>query len=124
MAIHAPITSADEWFIGEDKTIDIDVNQTDGTTAQNMTGWALTWELLDQAGGTVLLTKTTALGEIAIGDGDATGDRASVTIDAADTAVASLPDGPGDYYHALRRTESGSGALLAYGGAALGQASI
>ena len=124
MAIQAPITAADQLWIGEDKTLRIDVKQTDGTTAQTMTGWALTWELLDRSGGEVLLTKTTGAGEIAIGNGDGTDDRASVTIDDVDTEEASLPDGPGNYYHALRRTDAGSEALLSYGGVLLQRASI
>lgn len=68
----------------EDRPIQIDVNQSDGTTPQTMTGWALTWELLDRENGTVLVTKTTGAGDITIGNGDGTNDRASFTLTDAD----------------------------------------
>ncbi len=79
--VRADVGSDQHVFIGEDRTIHIDVNQSDGTTAQTMTGWALTWELLDRQGGTVLVqARPRGGGTITIGDGDDTDDRAAVAI--------------------------------------------
>ena len=123
-AKEARIAESHHWMIGEDRTIRIDVLQSDDVTPQAMTGWALTWELLDKRGGTVLLSKTTAAGGITIGNGDATDDRATIPV--ADTdleAVASLAV-PGTFFHVLRRTDAGSEAVLAFGDAVIQEASV
>ncbi len=109
------ILASDEWFVGEDKTIVIDVLQADESTPQAMTGWALTWELMDSADGPVLLTKTTALSEITISTGADTNDRATITV--LDTDTEGI--GPGWYYHRLRRTDAGLELRLSYGDALL-----
>lgn len=116
-AKEANITAAEAWFKGEDRTINIDVDQADGTTPQNMTGWALTWELMSANSGPAVLTKTTALGGIAITNGDGTNDRAAVTILDTDTEPTTLPAGV--YYYRLRRTDAGNETVLAYGTAVL-----
>ena len=115
MATRFDIDASDGWFIGEDKTIEIDVVQSDGSTAQTMTGWALTWELKrSQFHSTVLISKTTASG-ISIGNGDGTDDRASITV--ADTDTEDLE--PGTYYHQLRRSDAGSEVILSRGDAVI-----
>ena len=125
-AVESPIAESVHWFVGEDRTLLYDVTS-DGTAAQTMTGWALTWELLDKrasAGGTVLLTKTTGAGTITIGNGAGTDDRATVTIADVDTESGTLPNGPGTYFTVLRRTDAGSEVTLAFGDAVIQRASI
>lgn len=112
-AREANITLADNLTIGEDRPLAYDVKQSDDTTAQTMTGWALTWELLDRRGGNVVLTKTTAGGSIVIGNGVGTNDRATVSIAAADTLALSF--GAREYWCTLRRTDAGSAVELAFG---------
>jgi len=110
VAIRFDIDASDEFFIGTDQTIQIDVKQSDESTAQTMTGWALTWELKDSPNGTVQISKTVGAG-IAIGNGSGTDDRASITIADDDTEALE----PGVYYHQLRRTDAGSERLLSFG---------
>ena len=106
------ITSADGFFIGEDKTLLIDVVQSDGSTAQNMDSWALIWELMTSPTGSVVLTKITGSG-ITIGDGDGTDDRATVVITDEDTE--GLSAGPARYYHRLRRSDANTEYNLSWG---------
>ena len=118
--VKAAIGRDQNLYIGEDRTINVDVNQSDGTP-QPMTGWALTWELTDRAGGTVLLTKTVGSG-ITIGNGDGTDDRAAITL--ADGDTEGLTDGAGIYYYYLRRTDGDSEVNMAFGPVHLLKASI
>ena len=118
-AVVADITVEDAWITGEDRTIIFDVKQSDGVTPQTMTGWALTWELKVSATGATSLSKTTASG-IAIGNGVGTDDRATVTIAKANTSALD----EGTYFHQLRRTDSGSALVLAYGTAFLKETGI
>ena len=111
MALNQPITTSDNFFAGEDKTITFDVTQADGTTPQVMTGWALTWELKASVTGAIAISKTTAAGTVALSSKFGTNDRATVTIADGDTESA----GAGAYYHHLRRTDAGSEQILAYG---------
>ena len=106
------ITSVDGFFIGEDKTLTIEVVQSDGSTAQTMTGWALIWELMTSPTGSVVLTKTTSSG-VTIGDGDGTDDRATVVITDEDTEALSA--GPARYYHRLRRSDDNTEYNLSFG---------
>ena len=111
MALSQSITSSDNIFTGEDKTITFDVTQADGTTPQVMTGWALTWELKASVTGAVQISKTTTAGTIALSNKFGTNDRATVTIADGDTETV----GGGAYYHHLRRTDAGNEQILAYG---------
>lgn len=126
-AVEAKIQESEHWFIGEDRSIVIDVTS-DGTTPQTMTGWALTWELLTQRGGTVLITKATGGSGITIGNGSGTNDRATVVVTDVDTegdgTANDPPLDPGTYFHVLRRTDSGSESVLAFGDAVLQEASL
>ena len=115
MSIDAPIATADNWFIGEDRTLEFTVVDSAGT-AQNITGWALEWVLRDAPGNaTALLTKTVGDG-ITITDGAA--GRCDVAI--ADTDTESLS--PNLLFHTLRRTDDGLETVLAFGEALLKQA--
>lgn len=117
-AIESPIRESEHWYIGEDRTLRYPVTESDGSTAQTMTGWSLTWELLDRRGGTAVISKATGSG-IVIGDHNGTDDRAVVTILAADSEDLE----PGTYWYVLRRTNSGNAAVLAFGDAVLQRAS-
>lgn len=120
-AAEAHVAESEHFFIGEDRSLVIDVTS-DGTTPQTMTGWALTWELMDRKGGTALITKATGGSGITIGNGSGTNDRATVVITDADTEA--ITQGAGTYYHVLRRTDSGSETVLAFGDFYLQRASI
>lgn len=119
MGIVANILESVNWFIGEDKTINIDVNQSDGTTPQAMTGWALTWELKDSPNGAIKVSKTVGSG-ITIGNGDGTNDRAAIAIADTDTE----PLNPGTYYHQLRRSDAGNEVIQAFGDAVLRESGL
>lgn len=100
------IADGDNWFIGEDKTIRIDVVDADDA-AQAMTGWTLVWELKAASRSTsALISKTPS-----IGNGSGTDDRATITV--ADTDTEALE--PGTYYHHLRRSDAGSEQVLSHG---------
>ncbi len=110
MAVRFNITADEDFFIGADQPIEIDVKQSDGSTPQAMTGWALTWELKDSPADTAHFSKTVG-GGISIGNGSGTDDRATITV--ADTDTEPLE--PGLYYHQLRRTDAGSERILSFG---------
>jgi hypothetical protein len=96
---------------GEDRIIHIDV--TDANNARvNMTGYTLTWRLEDITGANAI-TKGTGGSGIALSSslGDATLDRAIITLAAGDTS--SLAAGRCSHY--LRRTDSGQNRVLARG---------
>jgi len=119
MAIRFNITKEDEFFIGEDRSIAINVKQSDESTAQTMTGWALAWELKPSPGEAAGISKTTVSG-IAIGNGSGTDDRATITIADDDTEALE----PGVYYHQLRRTDAGSEQLLSFGDVTLRESGL
>lgn len=127
-AVEARIAESEHWFIGEDRTLVFDVTS-DGTTPQTMTGWALTWEMLERRGGnSVLISKTTGAAQITISNGAGTNDRATVAITDVDTEGDGTdndpPLDPGTYFYVLRRTDAGSESVLAFGDAVLQEASL
>lgn len=114
MAKRFDIVASDNWFTGESKTLEIDVLQSDGATAQAMTGWTLEWKLLTGKGGSELISKSTGGSGIAIGNGDGTDDRATITIEASDTSDLVI-NHLTQYYHELWRTDTDLEALLSFG---------
>ena len=117
MAIRFDIGKDQHFYIGEDTVITFDVVEDDEITPQNMAGWGLTWEmkaLPSTPSASAVITKTVGSG-IAIGNGSATDDRATVTIDDDDTEGLT----PGVYYHQLRRTDAGTEVILTVGDALL-----
>lgn len=122
MAIEQNIDNDDDWFIGEDKTLgNADdpwvVYQADGTTRQNITGWAISWMLkrkATDADANALITKTTSSGITVL---DALQGEISVAI--ADTDTDSLR--ANIYRHELKRTDAGFEAILAFGSCQLKQ---
>lgn len=105
------IDEDDSFFIGEDKLLAATIYQSNGRTAQNITGWTLSWMLkrsLSDTDGSALLTKTTSttitLTSPTVGQ---------CTIGIADTDTDSLE--PGRYYHELKRTNAGEETVLSHG---------
>jgi hypothetical protein len=94
-----------------DAELRFDIKTEDGgATPQTMTGWALGVHVKRVHDDAVVCSYATSSG-IAIGNGDGTDDRATVTV--VDTDVK---DPPGNgYYWSLWRTDSGSDVVLAYG---------
>lgn len=110
-AVETDIDKSEQWFTGEDRTIDYLVDDSAGADL-DVSGYALTWELkrsLDAA--TALITKTKAAGQIVVADGTGTNDKATVTITDTDTEGMK----PGRYFHVLRRTDLGNEIWLAFG---------
>lgn len=119
--LRAPISASEQLFIGEDRPIEIAVVD-EHNEPVDMTGWALTWELLDEPGGNVIVSKTTPVG-IVIQDGENTeGNNDAALISLFDTDTEG--EGPGTYYHVLRRTDADNEVVLAEGPVKLGQASL
>lgn len=108
-----------DWFIGEDKALSFTIYQKTAagvltTTPQDLTGFALRWDLrrTDNAADPVILTKATGSG-ITIDAG--TGGTGTVSI--ADTDTDSLASRV--YRHALKRTDDGSELVLLWGNAVI-----
>lgn len=115
MAIERNITADDDWFKGEDKQLVYTIYQSDGTTAQDVTGWSLSWRLKRRktdADAATLLTKTTSSG-IAL----TTPASGIVTVSIADTDTDGISAGIA--YHELKRTDAGAETVLTFGSAYL-----
>jgi len=108
MSTLANITLSDGFFRAEDKAIVFTILQADGTTAQNITGWTMTFRVASTQYGAAVITKvptlTTPLSGIC-----------TVTLASADTSALTQDGTDTTYYYDLRRTDSGSRTELAYG---------
>lgn len=93
------ISSTLTFFRGEDLTLDFQL-----TPPADVTGWAITFQLADQLGGTVQVTKTATVTDGPRG-------RFRVSLASADTATLA----PGRHVWDVRRTDNGSRATLADG---------
>jgi hypothetical protein len=105
-----------DWFTGEDKSVQFTVYQHHSTTAQNITGWALSWTVKRTRTGTALLTKTTS-DDIAL----TTAASGICTVTVSDADISTL-DGEVQYWHELKRTDAGNETVLSQGTFTLGQA--
>lgn len=119
MAIEANINADSDYFTGEDKSLQFTIYQSDGSTAQDITGWSLSWMVKKRktdADNAALVTKTTA-------DGIALTTPASgiCTVTVEDTDITALVGGT-LYYHELKRTDAGYETVLSYGTFTLRQA--
>ncbi len=112
------VVISDEWFTNDDKTLTDTIYQSDGTTAQNITGWALEYVLCLKGESTALITKSTGGNGLAITD--ASNGVCQVTIDAADTLPLEGANVP-LYDYEITRTDSGSKGLLTFGTVVLRQ---
>lgn len=114
MAIEHNIESSDEWFLGEDKSLIFTIYQSDGSTAQNIAGWSMSWMLKrhrDDEDAEALITKTTSSG-IAL----TTPASGICTVTVADTDTETSPEvGEGNYFHELKRTDAGFETVLSFG---------
>ena len=118
MAIRDDIDASDDLFTGEDKTLTFTIYQADGVTAQNLTGWSLsyTWKRqLSDADSAAVLTKTTSAG-IALTDPV----NGICTVSIADTDTDAVT--ARTYWHELKRTDAGSETILTTGSVYLRQA--
>lgn len=116
MAIRQDISRDLQFFIGEDKTIEFEVLQSDGATPQDVSGWALEWDMRAKVSdAAALLAKTSGSGIAVMGVYSAVRatntQRVAVTIAAEDTDALSS----GRHAHALKRTDDGNEAVLSYG---------
>lgn len=110
MPLKTDIAAADRFFTNADKTIRFAVKQDDETTAQAITGWALSWVLKRRATDTTpLITKTTAAGSVTITDGP----NGLCQIAVADEDTAAIRAGL--YVHELKRTDVGAETPLCTG---------
>ncbi len=122
MAIEQDILAADLWFAGEDKVLEFEVLQADETTPEDVSAWTFAWAMRKKASdaGAPMLEQTTADGITVVGIYDATRElntqRVRVALDA--DASRSLK-APYVYWHALKRTDAGNEAVLAFGQATL-----
>lgn len=129
MAVETHITADHDLFIGEDKSLVCTIYQSDyavnpltgvvSGTAQNITGWTLSWVLkrkTSDADVSAILTKTTAAGGIAL----TTAASGIATVTIADTDTDTFT--PGTYYHELKRTDAGFETVLITGRAVLKRA--
>lgn len=118
MSIKDDITIDDNLYAGEDKTLAFTIYQADGTTAQNITGWTLSYRWkrsLDDPDADAVLTKTTSSGITLV-----TPASGQCTVAIADTDTDAVAAGP--YYHELKRTDDGSETVLTTGSVYLRQA--
>ena len=118
MAIQRNITDEDEWFIGEDKTLTVTIYQSDETTPQNVTGWAVSFMLKRKRTDTdanALITKTTA-DDVAL----TTPGSGVITVSIADDDTSDLR--ADTYWYEIKRTDAGFETVLTYGSVELLQA--
>lgn len=113
MSREAPITAADAFFKGEAKSFAFDIDDGLGE-GQDMTGWAVDMYVRRRGATSVVVIEKNNL---TIGDGldpdgvAATGNRASVTFVALDTA--NIP--AGSYFYTVERVDVGFEQVLVYG---------
>ncbi len=118
MAIRDDIDDSDDFYTGEDKTLTFTIYQADGVTAQNITGWSLsyTWKRnMGDADSAAVLVKTTSAG-IAL----TTPASGICTVTVADTDTDAMT--AHTYWHELKRTDAGSETVLTTGTVVLQQA--
>jgi hypothetical protein len=123
MAQQFDINADDDFFLGEDKTIEFTILDADSIPV-NVTGWAIEWVVrkLDDSD-SATLTKTTGGGGIAITgvyNVDPAVNTQLVVVTVEDTDTSSLT--PRTYRHALKRTDDGFETILSYGNLVLRRA--
>ena len=94
-------------YEGEDKTVDIYVTESSGGSTVNIgTPTSITWSVKASAAtaASALIEKTYAGGQIAVGNGNGTNDKLSITLDAADSQGLEGET----YYHECRVVDAAS----------------
>ncbi len=99
-ALEQNIAESNHVIIGQKITLQWNVDQSDGSTAQNMNGWTVQFVLMDRRGGTAYMTKTCT-----VQNGDATDDQAEAVIAAADWATAGISESDTLFYTVSRTDE-------------------
>lgn len=111
-ATKVDILESDRWFTNSDYALNCYVKQADGTTAQNIAGWTLSWVLKKRASdpdANALITKTTVSGITIV---DAAQGHARISIAKADTDATFKS---GTFHHELKRTDAGLYVVVIYG---------
>lgn len=114
MARQQSLGSTDSWFIGEDKTLEFEIYESnqDGADSQDITGWTMAFYMRSIGGANPrVLTKTPTVAGTFNADPDTNTQRATVAI--ADTDTDNLQ--PGKYEFSLWRTDSGNETVLSFG---------
>lgn len=108
MAVSAVIANLAQ-FVGEDKQYQDTIYQADGSTAENITGWSVTFDMhaYDDPDN-VYFTKTVGAGIVLTTPASGV---LTITVDRADTV--DLP--PGQYAYTIYRTNSGANVVVTYG---------
>lgn len=124
-ARYSPIRWEDRWFRGEDKRLRFKVTLEDDVTVPSFTGWQFAWYLREEIKDTDPIITKTSQGpnpnDVAVVSGpdpddpETTIQMVEVSINRADTDDIK----PGQYVHALARTDTGDWAVLAEGEAVL-----
>lgn len=95
-------------FRAEDAAVVFTWLQSDGTTAQNITGWTLAFRAASTQYGAAVITKTPTLTTPLSG-------IFTVSLASADTSGLTQDGTSTIYYYDIRRTDSGSRTELFYG---------
>lgn len=118
MAVERNLAESDRLFVGEDKQLSFTVFEADGSTPQDISGWALSWQVKKHASSMdpAILTKTTGNSGISItgtfdADPDVNTQRAVVTLTDDDTALLHTPP----YRYELKRTDASNETVLVFG---------
>ena len=102
MAKRQDIDMDDNWFTGEDKTLEITILQDDHQTPQDITNWQMSWVLTNWRK-EVKVSKNTVGGGIALSD--PVNGVLNVQLAAGDTGGL-IGSAARSYYHELKRTDS------------------
>ena len=111
------IVKADEWFTNTERVFEDTIFQADGVTPEDITGWLVTFLLMDISTLVEILTKSVGSGILL---NDAPNGKLQITIDATDTIAVLGADSP-LYVFEIRRTDASDEAVVTYGSAVLRQ---
>ena len=116
MAIEFNITATSEFFLGEDKEIAWQIFGPDDATPIDITGWPLIFTLSKTDKSAALITKAPGSGLSISGsfnsDPGVNAQRVVVVFSPSDTSVLKANF---EYRYRVRRTDSGSIGVLAFG---------
>ncbi len=120
MAVETNVTEDNHIFLGEDKILEFTVLDDDEVTPIDVSGWDLLWDLrkADKTSGDALIEKTTAAGITITGVYNVAPlvNTQRVLVTLADTdSDSSTTLAAKTYRHALKRMDSGSETVLAFG---------
>jgi len=116
MSVESNFTKSDQWFRGEDKTLQFTITS-DGTTAVDISGWSLQF-ILCNLDGTTVFTKDNVVSGGGINITNPTNGVLEVDIDDVDTDPLLVEK----FKYELRRSDTGLEAVLAHGTAFIQQA--